>query len=291
MEQLSAMKTGEVRKTAPQVGKLKVPRFTRLGEAEARAFFLKCRWRGRGESCPRCGAKEVERVRRNRLLCHHCRYEFGDFTGTYLGLLHVCCRDWYVLVWLFDLEFPARQAAAVMGLSYPTVLKGFHIIRQAIAAQDRDFPVPGKPWGAGAAPGAQANVMVLGIREQEGRVRVEAVPNLTAAALLRLKAHRLGRSHIACATSYQGYDCLFFCAPGPGRAGKNGPRSPRKVYLGEQQGFRAYARQRLVRYHGVSGERFPFYMKELEFRYNHRGNARRSAIIGCYLTRPVAHLL
>jgi transposase len=35
--------------------------------------------------------------------------------------------------------------------------------------------------------------------------------------------------------------------------------------------FWAFARTRLRRFNGVTPRRFPLYLKELEFRYNHRG--------------------
>jgi transposase len=36
------------------------------------------------------------------------------------------------------------------------------------------------------------------------------------------------------------------------------------------EGFWAYAKERLIKFHGVSKEYFPLYLKELEYRYNHR---------------------
>ena len=41
-----------------------------------------------------------------------------------------------------------------------------------------------------------------------------------------------------------------------------------KVHINGLEG--AYAKQRLIKHHGVSKERFPLYLKEMEFRYNHR---------------------
>ena len=32
----------------------------------------------------------------------------------------------------------------------------------------------------------------------------------------------------------------------------------------------SYAKERTIKHHGVSPQRFPYYLKELEFRYNHR---------------------
>ena len=43
-----------------------------------------------------------------------------------------------------------------------------------------------------------------------------------------------------------------------------------KVYVNGLEGFWSYAKERLIKFHGVSKEYFPLYLKELEFRYNHR---------------------
>ena len=34
--------------------------------------------------------------------------------------------------------------------------------------------------------------------------------------------------------------------------------------------YRSFAKEHLLKYHGVDPTRFPFYLKELEFRYNYR---------------------
>ena len=43
-----------------------------------------------------------------------------------------------------------------------------------------------------------------------------------------------------------------------------------KVYI--NKGFWSYAKERLLKFHGVSRENFVYYLKELEFRYNNREN-------------------
>ncbi len=36
------------------------------------------------------------------------------------------------------------------------------------------------------------------------------------------------------------------------------------------EGFWSFAKERLLKYHGIDNQYFPFYLKEIEFRYNHR---------------------
>jgi len=40
------------------------------------------------------------------------------------------------------------------------------------------------------------------------------------------------------------------------------------VYVNGIAAFWSFAKERLMKYHGVDPTRFPFYLKELEFRYN-----------------------
>ena len=43
-----------------------------------------------------------------------------------------------------------------------------------------------------------------------------------------------------------------------------------RVYINGLEGFWSYAKERIIKHHGDSPQRFPYYLKELEFRYNHR---------------------
>jgi len=242
------------------------------------------------------------KIRRNRLFCSDCRYEFSDFTGTCLGLLRVGFTKWLWLIKLFERDFSARQAAKELGLSYPTVLKGFNIIRKAILSQDPDFQhiQGGKKMNApafGGRPRDQESVgplnheWIFGIQERSRQVRVELVFNLNADVLSGLGMQKVGRSNIVCTKRYQDYDSLMFCAPGPLAANHSQPIFLKRTIIHEQQGFRAYAKKRLTRFRGISPENFFLFLKELEFRYNHRKNGEFFTILATYLTKPVAELL
>ena len=43
-----------------------------------------------------------------------------------------------------------------------------------------------------------------------------------------------------------------------------------KVYIDGVGGFWSYGKQRLVRFHGFSKEKFPLYLEEMEFQYDNR---------------------
>ena len=285
-----------------QIAALKQPRLGAIDEERARRFFLKYRWNNRLKICPRCAGKEVVKIRRDRLLCSDCRYEFSDFTGTCLGLLRVGFSEWLGLIKLFERDFSARQVAKELGLSYPTVLKGFNIIRKAILSQDPDFqPIQDEKKvnapAIGGRPRDQESVgplnhgWIFGIQERPGQVRVEMVFNLNADVLAGLGMRKVGRSNIVYTNRYQDYDSLMFCAPGPLAANHSQPIFLKRTIIHEQQGFRGYAKKKLTRFRGISPENFYLFLKELEFRYNQRKNGESFTILATYLTKPVAELL
>ncbi len=63
-----------------------------------------------------------------------------------------------------------------------------------------------------------------------------------------------------------------------------------KVYINGLEGFWSFAKERLIKFHGVSKERFPLYLKEMEFRYNHR-HARLFELLTNHVTNLVPNPL
>src|SRR3569833_945105 len=43
-----------------------------------------------------------------------------------------------------------------------------------------------------------------------------------------------------------------------------------RVHINGLEGFWSYAKGKLLKHHGVSPHRFPLYLYEMQFRYNHR---------------------
>ena|GEM_PF-1546681 len=158
-----------------------------------------------------------------------------------------------------------------------------NIIRKAILSQAPDFqPIQGgKKVNApafGGRPGDQESVgplnhgWIFGIEERSGQVRVELVFNLNADVLSGLGMRKVGRSNIVYTNRYQDYDSLVFGAPGPLAAKHSQPSFLKRTIIHEQQGFRGYARKKLIKFRGISPENFFLFLKELEFRYNQRKN-------------------
>jgi transposase len=118
--------------------------------------------------------------------------------------------------------------------------------------------------------GAAGKVPVFGILERNGKVMVTVVPNVTAETLIGLTVKTVRRGSIVYTDKFRSYDSLMFCGYRHLKIDHNKRFTSGKVYINGLEGFWSWAKERLIKHHGVSKENFPLYLKELEFRYNHR---------------------
>jgi transposase len=202
--------------------------------------------------CPSCAGEhlyEIEGGKRRR--CARCGHTFNPLAGRYLNNVRLSPREWLWLVKLFELETSATVIAVETGISYPTVLKAIDTIRCAIAetpCADRD-----------AAGTCEAVRQLAGDADPSDVVRA-------ASRFLHLKF---------------GDECLVLTPRTESRtelrcgdrrldvvdSGRGFPRL--RVYC-SAKGFWTFAKERLVKYHGVSLVKLPCYLDEMAFRWMNR---------------------
>jgi len=119
-------------------------------------------------------------------------------------------------------------------------------------------------------PGAAGKVPVFGILERQGKVGVSVVPDVCAETLLNLTLKTVRRGSIVYTDKFRSYDSLMFCGYRHLKVDHKKRLASGRVYINGLEGFWSWAKERLIKYHGVSEAYFPLYLKELEFRYNHR---------------------
>ena len=251
-------------------------------DISARKYLTKkCRKNGR-RFCPRCKHQKLYKLSSGRRRCANCKYTFHDFSGRWINHGRLSCIQWLSIVKLFELELSVRKMAEQMGLAYNTVYRAVHSIRCSILAHADDASAilggeieldecyfGGRRKG-NRGRGAAGKVPVFGILERNGKVQVSVVPNVTADTLIGLTVKTVRRGSIIYTDKFRSYDSLMFCGYRHLKIDHGKRYASGKVYINGLEGFWRWAKERLIKHHGVSKENFPLYLKELEFRYNHR---------------------
>jgi len=249
-------------------------------ERKARKYLRNLVWKNGRKFCTRCRSYRIYQTVGHRYRCKRCRYTFGDWTGRWVGQRKSTAIQWLWVLKLFELELSARRIAQEVGLSYPTALKACQVLRQAIVAHtapallqgevEMDEAYFGGRRKGKRGRGAAGKVPVFGILERRGKVQVEAVRDVTAQRLLDLALKKVRRGSIVYTDKFRSYDSLMFCGYRHLRSDQRKLFASGKVYINGVEGFWSYAKERLIKFHGVSKRYFPLYLKEMEFRYNHR---------------------
>jgi transposase len=232
-------------------------------------------------TCPHCGGTRLGRIRRQRYKCYGCRREWGVRKGSIFERSQVPFSTLLLAVKLFELDMSVREAARQLGLAYNTAYRLHHLLRTAIlcTAEDAaslkgevelDESYFGGRRNGKRGRGAAGNVPVFGILERGGKVRVEVVQNVKGATLLDLTIKKVKRGSLVYTDRFQSYNGLVSYGFRHQRIDHGKRFANGKVYINGIEGFWSFAKERLMKYHGVDPTRFPFYLKELEFRYNYR---------------------
>ena len=271
-------------------------------EKTARSYFVKLCWKNYRRFCSRCRSYEIYRIVGKRFRCKRCKYTFHDFSGRWINRLNIRYREWLWIIKLFELELSARKIAQQIGLSYPTILKAVTVIRMAILAHNTedgellngeielDEAYFGGRRKGNRGRGAFNKVPVFGILERNGIVKVEVVKDVSARTLLDLTIKTVRRGSIVYTDKFRSYDTLMCCGYRHMKINHQKRFSTGKVYINGLEGFWSYAKERLIKHHGVSSMKFPLYLKEMEFRYNNRKNPIFN-LLADYLVDFVPNLL
>lgn len=246
--------------------------------------------------CPRCQSSVTYGLRSGRQRCRCCRYTFSEFSGRWLGLCRLSCLDWVTLVRLFEAGHSSSHIARALGRAYATAFHAVTVTRAAILAHGCTGAAllgddPQSLVRLCCHRGTKVfriagHVPVFGICEEAGSVAVPVLPELSPDVVLGLPVKKARRGRIVYTGQIECYDALVFHTPDPVESmpGVRFSRSP--TYIDGASQFWAYAIPRLAAHRGVSPEYFPLYLKELEFRYNHRGEPLGLTLLR-YLSDPL----
>ena len=232
--------------------------------------------------CPYCGNEHFGKVRRNMYKCYRCKREWSIRKGSVLERTKISFLKFLLALKLFELEIPVLKASKELGLSYNTVHRLFTLIRECIFRKtseddflrgeiEADESYFGGKRKGNRGRGAVGKTPVFGILERNGKVKVEVVRDVKAETLLKEVVKKVKRGSLIYTDRFKGYDGLVMYGFKHERIDHSKRFANGKVYINGIEGFWSYAKERLLKFHGLSPKLFPLYLKELEFRYNERG--------------------
>lgn len=245
--------------------------------------------------CPRCGNKKLYRIRRGKLRCSACHYEFGR--SGYLGGLRLTKRQWKKIIFWFVLDQSIRKIVEQTGLSKYQVAKSVGVLRLVMS---RDIPkvfsgtvevdetyLGGKKRNKRKSQLAKDKEMfgkeskrgfgttkqpVFGILCRNGKVFAELVPDTEAADLIPIITKKVKPGSKVCSDTWRAYTGL--AAKGyVHRTVNHGDKEyvNGNNHINGLEGFWGYLKRQLAAKGGVRRRYLHLFLGEYVWRYNHRG--------------------
>lgn len=227
----------------------------------------------RGRRCIFCNNTNLYRLINKHVKCKHCKHKYS---------LKKLDKDLNVLYY-FYLELSARRTAKELGLSYRTVHDKFMQYRYIIAnflhkeftrmngeiEMDESY-FGGKRKGK-RGRGAYNKAIVFGILERNGKVYTTVVPNVKAKTLMKHIKEKTKKGSVFYTDQFRSYRSLILY-------GKHEKIDHSKTlveynkHINGIEGFWSYAKERFMKFHGIGKHNYYWYLKEMEFRFNHRND-------------------
>lgn len=230
-----------------------------------------------GRKCVFCGSFKTVKTARSYVKCMLCGKQKS---------LSKLRREIAILQGFYQQQ-PAYRLASDLGLDAKTITRVYQRLRMVLfhTAELEGAKLSGEiemdeSYFGGARKGqrgrgARGKSIVFGLLERDGRVYTKVVESVSAGALMtHIENHtRKGSVYYTDAAwaQYGGYPSLQ-------RFGKHLVVNHSKEFVNQRtknhingiEGFWSYAKHILYNYRGVSRYHFPMYLKEIEYRYNHR---------------------
>ena len=228
----------------------------------------------RGRKCIFCGSFKVHRTKRGYVRCRN------KACGKQKSLKRLR-REIAILTGFYQQQ-PAYRVGTDLGLDYQAVSGVYQRLREAIyhvaeleagklkGEIEIDEAYFGGRRKGKRGRGAAGKSIVFGLLERDGRVYTKVVERVTADELMaHIKTHTR-KGSVYYTDTFRSYNSLK-------RWGKHHRLNHSKAlaYRGKNhingiEGFWSFAKHILYNYRGVSKYHFPMYLKEVEYRFNHR---------------------
>ncbi|MCL2109100.1 MAG: IS1595 family transposase [Oscillospiraceae bacterium] len=138
--------------------------------------------------------------------------------------------------------------------------------------------------------GAGSKTIIFGLYERDGKVYTEIVPDAKSATLSAIIRGCASIESAIHTDGWRGYDGLvdlgfekhFRVYHGENEFSKGDGR-----HINGIESFWGYAKHRLIKFKGIPKDKFVFYFKETEFRFNNRGNDLYQLLLKYFRDNPL----
>ena len=190
------------------------------------------------------------------------------------------------LVKLFAMDLTATQTAELTHLNRNTVNRLYAAIRERMAEYCRQTsPIIGeieidesyfgsKRVKGKRGRGASGKTIVFGLFKRDEKVYTEIIPDVKSATLQDLIRGKVDVESVIHTDGWRGYDGLVDLGYEKHfrvNHAQNEFSKGNGIHINGIESFWGYAKHRLVKFNGIPKPLFEIYLKENEFRFNHRG--------------------
>lgn len=230
----------------------------------------------RGKKCVFCGSFKVVKTERGYVRCRN------KPCGKQKSLKRVKME--IAIVQGFYQQQPAYRLSHDLGVDYKTITRVYQKLREAIyhvaeleggrmnGEVEMDESYFGGRRKGKRGRGAAGKNVVFGLLERDGKVYTRVVEHVSKEELMAIIRKKTRKGSVYYTDTFRSYNSLK-------RLGKHHRLNHGKAFahrgkthINGIEGFWSFAKHILYNYRGVSKYHFPMYLKEVEYRFNHRND-------------------
>ncbi len=188
------------------------------------------------------------------------------------------------LLYNFSLELTSVQTARQLKLNRHTVDRYYEIFREKIAAYEEEHLrllsgnieidesyFGSRHVGDKRGRGAPNKIPVIGILKRQGKVYATVIPDASSKTLVPIIEKLVAKSKTNVYTDkWRSYDGLVLSGYKHYRINHSQEFVRNHNHINGIESFWSYVKLKMRKHNGIARHKFYFYLKESEFRFNHR---------------------